>query len=59
MLRYLVGIIWAILIGAVISYVLSSMANEPFSIGGSLLLAGIFAVGIVVLGEGALKEEKR
>lgn len=59
MVRYIVTIIWAVLISAVISYVLSSMAGEPFSIEGSLLLAAIFAVGIFVLGEGALKEDKK
>jgi len=57
-LRYIVGIIWAVLVGAVISYVLASMANEPFSIAGSFVLAAIFTVGIFVLGEGGLKEDK-
>jgi len=59
MLRYIVAIIWAVLVGAVVSYVLASMADEPFSISGSLVLAAIFAIGIFVLGEGALKEEKK
>ncbi|HLR02797.1 MAG TPA: DUF2929 family protein [Virgibacillus sp.] len=59
MLRYIVSIFWAVLISAVISYVLASMADEPFSIAGSLLLAAIFAIGIITLGEGGLKEDKQ
>lgn len=59
MLRYIVAIIWAVLLSVVISYVLASMAGEPFSVEGSMLLAAIFTVGVIILGDGALKEEKK
>jgi hypothetical protein len=50
--------IWAVLISFVISYVLSSMAGEPFVLSDTLILAAIFAVAIFLLGDGILKEEK-
>ncbi|OZU90638.1 DUF2929 domain-containing protein [Virgibacillus indicus] len=57
-MRYIVTIIWAVLISAVISYVLSSMAGDAFSMPGTLLLAGIFIVATFLLGDGILKEDK-
>lgn len=59
MLRYIVGIIWAVLISGVASYVLASMADEPFSVEGAILLAVILAAGVFILGDGALKEDKK
>ncbi|MEC5423618.1 DUF2929 family protein [Virgibacillus sp. C22-A2] len=50
-------IVWAVLISGVISYVLSSMGNEAFSLVNTLVLAAILVVAVVILGEGVLKEE--
>ncbi|WP_377558871.1 DUF2929 family protein [Ornithinibacillus salinisoli] len=48
-------IIWAVLIGSVISYVLSSMAGDAFPLMDTLVLSAIIAIAIFVLGDGILK----
>lgn len=53
------AIIWSILISAAISYVLTSMAGEPFNITPVFIIASFFVVAIFVLGEGVLKESDR
>lgn len=55
-MRFLIVIIWAVLLSAVISYVLSSMADAPFEMSHALWLAGFLSVAIFVLGEGVLTE---
>ncbi|MFD2042701.1 DUF2929 family protein [Ornithinibacillus salinisoli] len=54
-MRYLMTIIWAVLIGSVISYVLSSMAGDAFPLMDTLVLSAIIAIAIFVLGDGILK----
>jgi hypothetical protein len=49
-------IVWAFLLSFMISYVLSNMGGHSFSINQVLMLTGIFTVAVVLLGEGALKE---
>lgn len=56
-MRFIMTIIWAILISATISYVLTSMAGEPFNVIQTLILSGIIGVIVIALGEFALKEE--
>ncbi|WP_235794092.1 DUF2929 family protein [Virgibacillus salidurans] len=51
-------IFWALAIGTVASYVLTSMAGEPFVFTEVLILAGIFAVAAIVLAEFILPERK-
>jgi len=58
-MRLIMTIIWSILISGAISYVLTSMAGEPFNITFTLIVASFFVVAIFVLGEGALKETER
>jgi hypothetical protein len=58
MVRYIMTIIWAVLISGVLSYVLSSMGNAEFVLKDTLILAGILAVAIMVLGDGLLKNNK-
>ncbi|TXL64101.1 DUF2929 family protein [Cerasibacillus terrae] len=48
-------VIWALLIGGVVSYVLTSMAGDPFNLNTSLIISAIIAVVIFVLGDGILK----
>ncbi|PAV29207.1 DUF2929 domain-containing protein [Virgibacillus profundi] len=57
-MRYIVTIIWAVLISAVISYVLASMAGNEFSMMGTFVVTGLFIVAVAILGDGILKEEK-
>ncbi|MGX4670110.1 DUF2929 family protein [Cerasibacillus sp. JNUCC 74] len=56
-MRYIVTILWSCLIGGVVSYVLSSMGSEPFSLEGTVALAAVFFIAIAVLGDGILKND--
>lgn len=56
-MRIVVVAIWSILISSAISYVLTSMAGEPFNFIHTLILSGIFLVVITLLGDVLLKEE--
>ncbi|MDY0406184.1 YjzD family protein [Virgibacillus sp. 179-BFC.A HS] len=58
-MRYIWTIIWSVLFSATISYVLSSMAGEPFNLTATLVMAAIFCIAVWVLGEGLLKEDKQ
>lgn len=57
-LRHIVVIIWSFLISSAVSYVLTSMAGEPFNINHTLILTAFFFVVVTILGEVVLKEEK-
>lgn len=54
-MRYIMVAIWSLLISSAVSYVLTSMVGESFNFTLALGLAGIFAVAIIVLGDGILK----
>lgn len=56
-MRYIWTVIWALLLSAAVTYVLSSMGGDPFYIEHALILAGIFSIVVFVLGEGILKEK--
>jgi len=57
-LRFFVVIIWSFLVSTIVSYVLTSMAGEPFNLNHTMILAAFFVVVITILGEFVLKEEK-
>ncbi|AUJ25780.1 DUF2929 domain-containing protein [Virgibacillus dokdonensis] len=56
-MRYIVTLFWSCLIGAVVSYVLSSMGSEPFNLTATIGLSVVFFVMVSVLGDGILKED--
>jgi len=56
-MRYVMVLIWSVLIGSALSYVLTSMSGDPFEFNHALILAGIFFVAIFFLGDVVLKEE--
>lgn len=56
-MRYIWTIIWALLISAAVSYVLTSMAAEPFNLTDTVVLAVIFTVVIFFMGDVVLKEK--
>ncbi len=56
-MRFLLPLVWALLISGVISYVLSSMAGNPFNLMNTVILGVIITIAISVLGEGVLKGE--
>ncbi|MCM3741096.1 YjzD family protein [Oceanobacillus luteolus] len=57
-MRYIMTIIWSLLISAAVSYVLTSMAGEPFVISEVVILAAFFMVIVFLLGEVALKQKE-
>ncbi|MBP1969029.1 membrane protein CcdC involved in cytochrome C biogenesis [Virgibacillus natechei] len=57
-MRYIMTIVWAIIISTVLSYVLTSMEGEPFVLSEALILGVIFSIIVIVLGEFVLKEKK-
>ncbi|MGY0692784.1 YjzD family protein [Virgibacillus sp. FSP13] len=57
-MRFIWTFVWALLISCVISYILTSMASAPFNFMHALILAIIFTVAILLLGEGILKGEQ-
>lgn len=57
-MRYIMTIVWAIIISTVLSYVLTSMEGEPFVLSEALILGVTFSIIVIVLGEFILKEKK-
>ncbi|MFD2630356.1 YjzD family protein [Oceanobacillus kapialis] len=57
-MRYIWTIIWAFLISAALSYVLSSMGGEQFDVMNTVVFAAILSVFVFLLGDVVLKEEK-
>lgn len=49
-MKYIMTLIWSMLLSFIISYILSSMADDPFILNQALVLGGIFFVAIVILG---------
>ena len=56
-MRYIMTIIWSLLIAFAVAYVLTSMAAEPFVISEAIILAAVFAVLIFFMGDVVLKEK--
>ncbi|WP_217585942.1 DUF2929 family protein [Lentibacillus saliphilus] len=54
-MRYIVTMVWSLLIGAAVSYVLSSMAGAAFELSHGLITGVIIGIGVLILGEGVLK----
>lgn len=54
--RIIMAIVWAFILSVAISYVLTSMAGEPFNLSHTFVVAGILVVAVIALGDGALKE---
>ncbi|GAB3789889.1 DUF2929 family protein [Virgibacillus kimchii] len=57
-MRYVMTIIWALLLGVVLSYVLSSMAAEPFNVSATIAFIIIISLSVFWLGDGVLGDEK-
>lgn len=57
-MSYVMTLIWSVLIGGAIAYVLTSMAGEPFNLTATLFLGGVFAITVFIIGEFVLKPEK-
>lgn len=57
-MRYIMTIIWSLLISFAITYVLTAMAAEPFVVSEAIILAIIFMVVTFIIGDGILKEQK-
>lgn len=48
-LRIIGSVIWALLIGAAVAYVLSSMGSQPFNLSQSLTFSAIVFIGILAV----------
>ncbi len=49
-MKYVMTLIWSMLLSFIVSYVLSSMAGDPFILTQALVVGGVFFVAIVALG---------
>ncbi|HLR65811.1 DUF2929 family protein [Virgibacillus alimentarius] len=56
-MQFIMSFIWALLISGAISYVLASMAGDPFNLTHTIVLAIILTLAVYVLGGGLLKED--
>ncbi|SFD38445.1 Protein of unknown function [Lentibacillus persicus] len=54
-MRFFWTFFWAILISAVISYVLTSMAGNAFDVTSMFVVAILMSLAVFLLGEGVLK----
>lgn len=57
-MRFIITVIWSLLIGSAISYILSAMGGQELTLLQMSIMAGILSIAVFVLGEGVLKEEK-
>ncbi|MGJ9459370.1 DUF2929 family protein [Oceanobacillus sp. CF4.6] len=57
-MHYIMTIVWAVFISLAISFVLTSMAGEPFVLFEALILAAILSVAAFIIGDVILKVEK-
>jgi len=57
-MRFIMTIFWATLISAVLSYVLTSMANEPFNVTQTLSLMVGISIAIFLLDAAVLTEQE-
>ncbi|HLS67537.1 MAG TPA: DUF2929 family protein [Pseudogracilibacillus sp.] len=48
-MRFIMTIIWALLIGGAIAYVLSSMADQPFNLTQSVVFSGAVFLFILII----------
>ena len=58
MMKYIMTIVWAILISAALTYVLANMAGDSFVLAEAGILATVLAVFIFILGDVVIKSEK-
>ncbi|WP_114352947.1 DUF2929 family protein [Saliterribacillus persicus] len=57
-MKYVMTITWAVLISFLVAYVLSSMAGETFSIASTFIIAAIFSIIVILIGDVLLREKK-
>lgn len=48
-MKYVFSLLWAVVIGTVVSYVLTSMANEPFNLTLLFILAGLLFIATIII----------
>lgn len=54
-MKYIMTIVWSLLLSTVLAYVLTSMAGEPFILAEAGILAAIITVFVVILADGVIK----
>lgn len=48
-MKYIMTLVWSVLIGGALAYVLSSMATNPFDITQSLVFSAVIFVAIILM----------
>lgn len=48
-MKYIMTIVWALLIGSALAYILSSMAGDPFNMVQSLVYSGVVFIIILIM----------
>lgn len=49
-MKYVMTLVWSMLLSLVVSYVLGSMAGDPFVLSEAVILGAIFFIAIISLG---------
>lgn len=58
-MKYVMAIVWSFLISCAISYVLSQMAMDPFSLTQTFILTAIFSIFIILLNVAVLNDTEQ
>jgi len=53
-MRFIMTLIWSLAIGSAISYMLSAMGGQVFSLTQMFAMAGTISIAVFVVGEGIL-----
>jgi len=53
-MRFIMTLFWSVAIGSAISYMLSAMGGQGFSLSQMFAMAGIISLAVFVVGEGIL-----
>lgn len=54
-MRFIFTIVWALILGTGVSYILSSMGQQPFNLSHAFIVAGIISAVVFLLAEVVLK----
>jgi small-conductance mechanosensitive channel len=57
-MRYIMTFIWSFLLSSMVTYVIGNMSGTPFEITNALVIAVVFTVVVIILGDGLLKDDE-
>lgn len=50
-MKYIMTLFWSMMLSFIVTYVLNSMADEPFILNEALIVGGLFFLAIISLGK--------